>query len=153
MTFGGAIFINSNTVEFGGSGAGNHTVTGVLQGTNGKLTKLGTNRLDINATSATYTGTTTITAGELRLNPSANATFASPIVLNGGALGTTGITSTRTWTSSSTLGLTANSTIALASATAHTLTFAASNAVGLEHTTELPMEQQGKFSLVTLHQV
>ena len=66
MTFGGAIFINSNTVQFGGSGSGNFTVTGVMQGTNGNLTKTGTNTLNINQ-AATYTGTTTINQGTLTL--------------------------------------------------------------------------------------
>lgn len=106
----------------------NRTFAGVISGTGG-VTKTGTAVETLTHPTNTYSGTTTISAGEIRLNPTGNATFASPVVLNGGTLGTSGITATRTWTSSSTLGLTANSTIALQSATAHTLTFAASNAV------------------------
>lgn len=73
-----------------------------------------------------YSGNTLLNARELRLNPSANATFASRMVLNGGTLSTTGITASRTWTSSNTLRLDANSTISLA-AVVHSLTFANSS--------------------------
>lgn len=107
---------------------GTNTYAGTISGTGG-ITKTSAGIQILTNTSNSYSGTTTITGGEIRLQPTANATFSSPVVLNGGTLGTTGITATRTWTSSSTLGLSANSTIVLLSATAHTLTFAASNAV------------------------
>jgi autotransporter-associated beta strand protein len=100
----------------------------------GNLIKLGTGILSLTSSANTYTGTTTITAGELRLNPSANATFASQIVLNGGTLSTTNIASTRTFTSSSTLNLAASSTIALGS-NVHTITFANSSSVSWAGTT------------------
>jgi hypothetical protein len=121
-----SVTLGSGTLNIDNTGT--DTYAGVISGTGG-VTKTNTGIEILQNTANSYTGTTTITAGEIRLNPSANATFASPIVLDGGTLGTTGITASRTWTSSSTLGLTANSTIALLSATAHTLTFANSNAV------------------------
>ena len=106
----------------------------------GKFTNGGTNKTGLTVvggvltltknTGITHTGATTVTAGELRLNPSANATgWASPLILNGGTLGTAGIAVTRTWTSSSTLKVTGNSVLALESANSHTLTFANSSAV------------------------
>jgi autotransporter-associated beta strand protein len=115
---GGILTVNQST---------NTTYAGVISGTGG-LTKTGTGTLTLTNTSHTYTGATTITNGELRLNPTANATFASQVVLNGGTLATTGIASSTNFTSSSTLDLNANSTINLGS-NVHTLTFANSSGV------------------------
>ncbi|MFN5209970.1 MAG: autotransporter-associated beta strand repeat-containing protein [Bacteroidota bacterium] len=120
VTLGSGILNIDNT--------GTDTYAGTISGTGG-ITKTNTGVEILTNSALAFTGNTTVTGGELRLNPSANATFASQVVLNGGTLGTTGISASRTWTSSSTLNVTANSTIALASATAHTITFAASNAV------------------------
>ncbi|MEI6881234.1 MAG: YDG domain-containing protein, partial [Bacteroidota bacterium] len=120
-TGGGTInVLSTKTVTYGGIIADNSGA--------GSLTKTGSGILTLTGTANSYTGSTTITTGELRLNPSANATFASQIVLNGGTLSTTSITGTRTFTSSSTLNLNANSTLALGS-NAHTITFANSSAV------------------------
>jgi autotransporter-associated beta strand protein len=106
------------------------TINGIMADNSGSgnLIKLGAGILSLTNSSNAFTGTTTITAGELNLNPSANATFASQVVLNGGTLSSTDIISTRTFTSSSTLNLNANSTIALGS-NSHTITFANSSAV------------------------
>lgn len=154
----------TRTIGLSGSGSttfnneiyldGNLTVTG--SGTvvlNGRLTNTG--GLTISATRVTlqhnannYTGTTTIGSGsELRLNPSSTgATFTSPIVLNGGSLSTVSIVTNRTFTSSSTLGLSASSTIAL-STSAHTLTFAASNGIGWTSGTSLTISGwQGAYN-------
>ncbi|HRH34026.1 MAG TPA: hypothetical protein PKY12_03165, partial [Catalimonadaceae bacterium] len=118
-------------------GTGGVTIGSLISGASRNLTNAGAGSGVLTLTNAanSYSGTTTITTGELRLNPSANATFASQMVLNGGTLATTGITATRTWTSSSTLKLDANSTIALASGVNHTLTFANSSAVTWAGTT------------------
>lgn len=124
-TFNNEIYLDGNLTV---TGTGTVVLSGRLTNTGGIISNATTVNLQHNANN--YSGTTTINSNsELRLNPSSNATFASQIVLNGGTLGTTGITSTRTWTSSGTLNVTANSTIALLSATSHTLTFAASNSV------------------------
>lgn len=104
------------------------TYSGVISGTNGNLVKSGSGVLILANAANAHTGTTTISAGELRLNPVANATYASQMVLDGGTLSTSGITASRTWTNSSTLNLNANSTIALGS-NAHVITFANSSAV------------------------
>ncbi len=121
-----SVTLGSGTLNIDNTGT--DTYAGTISGS-GAVTKTNTGIEILTNTTNNYTGATTITAGEIRLQPSANATFASQIVLNGGTLGTTGITATRTWTSSSTLNVTAKSTIALLSATAHTLTFANSSAV------------------------
>lgn len=103
------------------------TYTGIITST-GALTKIGTGTLILQGNN-TYTGATTITAGELRFNPSTtSATFASPIILNGGTLSTTGIIANTIITSSSTLKVTDNSTIALGTGI-HSFKFAASNGV------------------------
>lgn len=94
---------------------------------NTALTKTGTGTL-LFSNSFTYAGATTITQGELRLNPSANITPATQMILNGGTLSTTNIATGRTITSSSTLNLNANSTIALGS-NVHTLIYSNSSAV------------------------
>lgn len=131
-TTGGNIsFGAATTTSLTVNQSANTTYSGVISGaslTTGGLVKTGTGILTLDHTAHTYTGTTTITNGELRLNPTANATFASQVVLNGGKLSTTGIAATRTWTSSNTLRLDASSTIDLGS-NAHTLTFANSSGV------------------------
>ncbi|MFY7885082.1 MAG: autotransporter-associated beta strand repeat-containing protein, partial [Dolichospermum sp.] len=124
-TYNNEVYLDGNLTV---SGTGTVVLSGRLTNTGGLNSNATTVNLQHNAKN--YSGTTTINSGsELRLNPSANATFSSQIVLNGGTLGTTGITASRTWTSSNTLNVTANSTLALLSATAHTLTFAASNGI------------------------
>ena len=108
--------------------AGVLTVGGIISGTGSGLTKIGNGRLTL-GNNNTYNGITTVTAGELRLNPAVNSTPASQFVLNGGILSTTGITAGRTITSSSTLRLTDNSSLNLG-ANSHSLSFAISSAVG-----------------------
>lgn len=120
-----SVALGSGTLNIDNTGT--DTYAGTISGTAG-VTKTSAGVEILQNTANNFTGTTTISAGEIRLNPSANATYASPVVLSGGTLGTAGIANSRTWTSSSTLGLSSNSTIALAGIV-HTLTFAASNAV------------------------
>ncbi len=88
------------------------------------------------ASNHSYTGTTAVNGGELRLNPPTGASsFASQVVLNtGGTLTSTGIATGAVWTSTSTLDLAANSSIALGS-NAHSLKFANSSAVTWAGTT------------------
>lgn len=126
-----SVTLGSATLDINNTGT--DTYAGVISGTGG-VTKTNTGVEILTNTTNSYTGATTITGGEIRLNPSANATFASPMVLNGGTLSTGGITTGRTWTSSSTLNLNANSVIALASGD-HTITFNASNLVTWSGTT------------------
>ncbi len=118
------------TIQVGGinTTVGTVTLSGVISGASAAgLTKT-LNGILILTGANTYTGATTISGGEFRLNPSANLSIATAIVLNGGILGTTNITSGRTITSSSTLQLAASSAINLGS-NVHTLTFANSSGV------------------------
>jgi autotransporter-associated beta strand protein len=134
LTFAGSVILGSGpsgTRSVNVSSATNFlTIAGpISDGGNGLgFTKLGSGTMILSG-SGTYTGTTIITAGELRLNPATNSTATSPFVLNGGILSTTNITSTRTITSSSTLQLLDNSSLNLG-ANAHTLTFANSSSIG-----------------------
>ena len=100
------------------------TISSVIQ--NGGITKTGTGILSLTNASNTFTGNTTINAGQLVFNTSTSSSFTSPIVLNGGGLSTNGIGANNVITSSSTLSLTDNSTIILNN-NSHTIKFAASN--------------------------
>lgn len=98
----------------------------------GGIIKTGSGRLTLTHESTVYTGPTTVTDGELRLNPvSTTATWTSPVTLNGGTLATTGIAANTTITNATagvTLNLNANSTINLDNVN-HSLIFANSSAV------------------------
>ena len=117
-------------ITLGGSAGG--SISTVIAGAR-TLTKIGSGVWTLTGAN-TYTLATTISAGELRLNPAANITPASQVILSGGILGTTAITATRTITSSSTLQMTANSSINLGSSV-HTLKFASSSGVAWTGTT------------------
>ncbi|MBV5314953.1 MAG: autotransporter-associated beta strand repeat-containing protein [Prolixibacteraceae bacterium] len=141
-TWGGAITLADNTeissdagtLSLSGNMSGNFTLTldgagsgnfsGVRSGT-GALIKNGNGIWTLTGANS-YTGTTTITNGELRLNPTGNIAPNTQVILNGGTLSTTGITATRTITNASTLKLDASSTIDLGS-NEHTITFADSH--------------------------
>jgi autotransporter-associated beta strand protein len=104
------------------------TVGGIMSGPGMGLTKLGAGILTLNGANS-YDGATTITAGELRLNPTVNTTPSSQFVLNSGTLSTINIAGGRAITNSSTLKLTDNSSLNLGS-NIHTLTFANSSGAG-----------------------
>ncbi len=94
------------------------------------LAKSGSSVLTLNGTGYTFSGGLYISAGELRFNPSSSAyTLSScPVVMNGGTLGTSGISASSA-PAFSTLNVANNSTISLATSITHTLNFAASNAL------------------------
>ena len=111
-TFSNEIFMGGNLTVSGGSGT--LTLGGRLTSTGGIIASTGI--VNLTASNNNFSGSTTVNSGaELRLNPSTNATYASQVVLDGGTLSTTGITATRTFTSSGSLNLSASSasTIAL----------------------------------------
>jgi autotransporter-associated beta strand protein len=118
-TFAGAILLSESTANrnFTIAGPGSVTVTGAI--VNGSsagsgLTYSGTGIMTLTNSGNNHSGSTIISSGEVRLNPgSTSATFASPIVLNGGKLSTINIGSDVTWTSASTLKLSQNSSIDL----------------------------------------
>jgi autotransporter-associated beta strand protein len=101
-----------------------------------KLTQgSGTTSLEKNGTGTmllsgliSYKGATTITEGELRINPSTNLAPNTPFILNGGKLSTTGINSGISIVNSGTLKLDANSIIDLG-ANPHTIHFADSHSI------------------------
>jgi autotransporter-associated beta strand protein len=131
-TGGNIAFGASTTTTLTVGNASNTTYSGLISGaslTTGGLVKVGSGILTLGHTANTYAGTTTITAGELRLNPSTTTgSFASQIILNGGKLSTTGIATSTVFTSTSTLNLNATSTLDLGS-NAHELRFANSSGV------------------------
>lgn len=123
----------TNNMDLGGvtrsitiGGAGVYTLGGIIS--NGGLifnnNLVGTVVL---SGANTYTGPTMLNGGILKLTPSANLSNNTAYTLNGGVLSTSGVAATRTITAS-TLQLTNNTTLDLGS-NAHTLTFAASDAV------------------------
>ncbi|MGA3013795.1 MAG: hypothetical protein ABSD71_07140 [Bacteroidales bacterium] len=110
-------------------GSGGITISSSIAGSNINLTRSGTGSGILTLTNSyyTFTGTTTLSQGEMRFNPiSVNATFKSQIVLNGGRLSTTSIIVNTVLTDSSTLELNASSTIALGNI-AHALKFSDSH--------------------------
>lgn len=129
---GGNVTLGAGTLTV--NQASNTAYSGLISGT-GAVVKTGAGILTLGHTANNYTGATTITAGEIRLNPSTTTgSFASQIVLNGGKLSTTGIAASTVFTSISTLNLNANSTIDLGS-NAHDLKFADCSAVSWAGTT------------------
>jgi autotransporter-associated beta strand protein len=126
LSFTQDFYINSNTAVF--SGSETTTVSGVMQGTNGNVSKIGSGTLILTNPGNTYSGNTTISAGQLRLNPTANATMNSQFRLNGGTLSTQGIASGISFTNSSGLLLDASSSIVLASQN-HDIRFANSSSL------------------------
>ena len=123
----------TNNVDLGGAtrniaigGSGIYTFGGIIS--NGGITLNNASGGTVLLSGVnTYAGSTTLNGGTLKLNPSGNTTNTTAFVLNGGILSTSGITATRTITAS-TLQLTNNTTLDLG-ANAHTLSFAASDAV------------------------
>jgi hypothetical protein len=104
-------------------GSGGIIISSIISGSSKDLTKAGAGAGVLTLTNVnTYTGTTKVNTGELRLNPSGNNTLSGAFTFNGGTLATTGITASRAVTYAS-INLADNSTLALASGTAHTLTF------------------------------
>ncbi|MEI6753037.1 MAG: T9SS type A sorting domain-containing protein [Paludibacter sp.] len=105
------------------TGTGGITIASVITGVSKNLEKAGsgTGVLTLSGVN-TYSGTTTVTAGELRLNPSANLSMSGACTFNGGTLSTTGIASTRTITFGS-INIADNSILALLASTNHTVTF------------------------------
>lgn len=86
LNFSSSIFINANTVQFGNVGAGNISVSGIMEGS-GQVQKTGSNTLTLSGANI-YTGTTTITSGTLILNRTGGNTIPSTnnVTVNGGTL-------------------------------------------------------------------
>ncbi len=122
--------ISPAILSIGGSGNysygdGTGTNSGVITGAV-SIVKKGTGRQtfgDVN----TYTGTTTVTGGELRFNPSTSYTLTGNAVLNGGSLSTQNITTGRN-IGFGALVLTENSAISLDDDAVSTFSFAGSSA-------------------------
>ena len=114
LTIGG-----TGTYLFGdGSNENSGVITGAIS-----LVKNGTGTQTLGDAN-TYTGTTTITSGELRFNPPANTILSGSLTMNGGTLGTSGIANTRTLTFSS-FNLSDNSNIDLSTTNTHSIIFTA----------------------------
>ncbi len=124
--YSGTVNLNNNIVTFDEFNAGGSVnFTGTISGTGG-VRKINSGLVRFSAAN-TYTGTTTINSGTLQFGIANAIGSSSNVTLNTGTL-STGATTGYSCTVG-TLALTDNSTIALGTGT-HTLTFAASNAVG-----------------------
>jgi autotransporter-associated beta strand protein len=100
------------------------TISGIIS-TGFGITKKGVGTLVL-TNNNTYTGATTITAGEVRWSPVANITPNTQIVMNGGVLSTTDIAAGTLITNASTLKVILKSSITLGT-NAHSLIFANSS--------------------------
>ena len=121
LTLSGTIALDITT-NIGG--VGDILSTGIISG-NQPLYKEGSGILTIGGLGAnTYSGSTTINAGELRLGSSGGLSANSAMILNGGTLNTNGNNGT-----TGQLSLSGNPTITLGSGS-HTLTFASAWSFG-----------------------
>ncbi|MFM6130463.1 MAG: beta strand repeat-containing protein, partial [Sphaerospermopsis kisseleviana] len=71
-----ALEISNNTLSLGGNNA-NASMTGAITGTGGNITKVGLGTQTLSSSGSTYSGTTTVSAGALRVETSANTLGSS----------------------------------------------------------------------------
>lgn len=110
------------TVADDGSGASDLTQSGIIS-TSGSIIKSGAGLLTLTNIANTYSGSTTVMAGEFRVNPTTTAaTAVSQLNMNRGVFSSTSILDGTTLTNSATLMLSDNSTLNLGS-NAHSLKF------------------------------
>jgi autotransporter-associated beta strand protein len=85
LAFTDNFYVNANTANF--LGDQNIAISGVMQGTNGTVTKSGSGTLTLSAAN-TYTGLTILSAGTLVLNHSGGTTIpiTNNVTVNGGTL-------------------------------------------------------------------
>ena len=98
LTLNAANAVNATNTNLTVAGAGNTTITGTITTGTGTLTKAGTGTLTISANN-TYSGATTVSAGELRVNGSIGASSgvsvaAGSTISGGGTLPASTITGT-----------------------------------------------------------
>ena len=106
--------IGANTLSVGAK-AVDTTFSAIISGSTGKLTKVGANKLTL-ATSPTYDGLTTISAGTLALNNTIALAAASSVSLAAG--GTLDVSANATYTWGASASLTASGTGTTAGSTA-----------------------------------
>jgi len=131
--------ISAATLTFSGSdtyhyGDGTNANSGILTGAIA-LVKTGSGTQTLGDAN-TYTGSTTISDGELRFNPSVNTSLSGALSMNGGILGTRGIASTRTLTFSS-FSLSNDSKIDISPDSSHTLAFTTTGTFSTNKTTTI----------------
>jgi fibronectin-binding autotransporter adhesin len=99
--------LNGGTVNLGASttlSVSGGTSAGVIAGTGGSLTKIGSGTLTLTGTN-TYTGTTTVSAGTLALNPASGATLTNTTAVVIGSGGTVSLGAANPINASATLTL------------------------------------------------
>ena len=106
--------IGANTLSVGAK-AVDTTFSAIISGSTGKLTKVGTNKLTL-ATSPTYDGLTTISAGTLALNNGIALAAASSVSLAAGSTLDVAANATYTWGASASLTASGTGTTALTDA-------------------------------------
>jgi autotransporter-associated beta strand protein len=88
ITFANNFYLNGNTATFGGNSASTSiVVSGIAQGTGGKMVKNDSNALTLSGAN-TFTGGLTINAGTVRLN-NASAAGTGTLTITGGAIDNT----------------------------------------------------------------
>ncbi len=106
--------IGANTLSVGAK-AVDTTFSAIISGTGGKLTKVGANKLTL-ATSPTYDGLTTLSAGTLALNNGIALAAASSVSLAAGSTLDVSASATYTWGASASLTASGTGTTALTDA-------------------------------------
>ena len=115
------------TVADDGTAASDLSISNTISGT-GSVVKAGPGTLTYTG-AFNYTGATTISAGELKLNPTTNVTPNTQFILDGGTISTVGIAAGTTITNASTLNLNSGGSVIDLGSVDHSILVAPSNGV------------------------
>jgi autotransporter-associated beta strand protein len=89
LSFSSAVSLGDNTLALGGASTGAGSISGVISGNGGNLTKFGGNTWTLSGAN-TYTGATAVVGGTLLINGSTSSSSAVTVINSGSILGGTG---------------------------------------------------------------